>query len=106
MPVFYADINKRNFFSAPQFNRMRHRYRGPRESSKINLEVDQISFSLHKLYETYNAIFGDFRTYANLLLEGGDTEVDSLSGDLVLDGLEELTARVVALDKRVKALEA
>lgn len=73
MPNFYSEHNLRRHFNAPQFTRSRHRFRGPRESEKINLEMDQLHYSIHKLYQGQDEFQEHFVDRANLLLEGGDT---------------------------------
>lgn len=107
MPEFYAEHNLRRHFTAPQFTRSRHRFRGARESEKVNLEMDQLYYSIHKLYDIQNQFQDHFVQRANLLLEGGSIEVESNEdGPIDVVGLEELVARVDMLRRRVKALEA
>lgn len=125
MPVFYFDYDRREHFSAPQFTRMRHRYRGVRESHKVNLEIDQIGFSLHKLYEGDHQFRSEFADKATLLMQGGPIpvkiggsyaypgqdvyptqEVFPLSGDdVLLLGLEGLATKIARLQSRLKSLE-
>jgi len=107
MPTFYAEHNIRRHFNAPQFTRSRHRFRGPRESEKINLEMDQLYYSIHKLYQIQDEFQEHFVQSANLLLEGGNIDVEfNEDGPIEVIGLEELVVRVDMLRRRVKALEA
>lgn len=105
MPEFYSDVERRNHFSAPQMTITRQRYRGPRESEKINLEMNQLAFSIKRLYERYDQLAADFVEDASILLEGGTLFVESENGPLKVDGLENLTGRIEDLSKRLKALE-
>lgn len=107
MPIFYHTFNERLYFDAPQFNRMRHRYRGVRESAKVNLEIDQTSFSINRLYEKQTVFDDSFVLYAELLTEGGNVGVnDGNNAPIVITGIDELAARIEGVTKRVKALEA
>lgn len=107
MPTLYHEYNRREQFLAPQFNRSRHRYRGPRESFKINLEIDQFAFSVHRLYESYEDFREEFIMKASLLLSGGESGFnDEDDQSVLLPGYEELVARLQRLQSRARALEA
>jgi len=107
MPTLYHEYNRREQFLAPQYTRSRHRYRGPRESYKVNLEIDQFAFSVHRLHETYEDFRGEFVTKAFLLLEGGESGFnDADDQQVLLPGYEELVARLQRIQNRVRALEA
>jgi hypothetical protein len=56
MPLFYWTVDTSQFILQPQTTRWRSRYRGPRESWKQNLEMNQIAYDIHQLYT---------RTYAD-----------------------------------------
>jgi len=106
MSTFYSNYDKRQHFNAPQFNRMRHRYRGTRETYKINLEIGQLTYSIHKLYKVHEEFKEDFIQKAELLLEGGDIGVNDESDQAInLTGLEDLVARVSSLANRVNSLD-
>lgn len=107
MPTFYFETDLRAEFSAPQFTRLRARYRGVRESWKVNLEIDQLLFSITGLYDRYNTLHADLVLTSELLFEGGAvTGVTDYDDDpLVLEGLNSLIEDVAALKARVKRLE-
>lgn len=109
MAEFYSEANRREHFSAPQLTRVRHRYRGPRESEKINLEINQLAFSIRRLYEMYKAISDEFANDVQLLTEGGVITVEEEDGatptPVYVDGLDELAAKLESLMKRVESLE-
>jgi hypothetical protein len=107
MGIFFFEENPRRKFDAPQYTRNRHRFRGPRESEKINLEINQTLFSIKKLYEKNEKFRDNFINHATLLLGGGDSGVnDEGNNPLVLLGLENLIVRIDQLERRLKALEA
>lgn len=107
MAVIYSKYNLRKHINAPQFNRMRHRFRGPRESEKINLEMDQLYYSIHKQDETHKAFNDKFVMYAEMLLEGGTlTGIDFEGEEIIISGLLDVAKRLDALARRVQALEA
>lgn len=115
MPKNYFDTDVRSQFSAPQFTITRHRYRGTRESEKVNLELNQLLFSIASLYERYSDIFSTIDEYAKELYVGEEEE--NLEGfnefftetfesrSLALEGLRSLVSRVQHLMKRVENLE-
>lgn len=106
MPTFYSDDNKRAHFDAPQFNRMRHRYRGIRESQKLNLEMNQILFSIRRLYERYNDMTASMIARVSTLYEGGTiTGVEDVDGNIELEGIDAIASRMLDLNKRIKSLE-
>ncbi len=49
--VLFSQPNTSYFIMAPQLTRWRSRYRGQRESYKVNLEMQQLLFDIRKLYE-------------------------------------------------------
>lgn len=50
MPLFYWNVDTSQFIFQPQTTRWRSRFRGPRESWKQNLEMDQIAYDIYQLY--------------------------------------------------------
>lgn len=113
---YYSDDNRRIYFSAPQFTKFRHRFQGPRESQKINLEIDQLYYSIRKLYDKQEEFQYKFVEKADLLLGGYPADLDypgsntfpsaELFPDLDLSGIEEFAERLDKLQRRVQALEA
>lgn len=106
MPTFYSEENKRKHFNAPQFTRMRHRFRGPRESEKVNLEIDQLAFSIRKLYQSDSGFRDKFVGLADLLLVGGEVEgLEDEEEDVIeLEGLEALVLRAQRAMTRARSL--
>lgn len=107
MPEFYSEHNMRRQFNAPNFTRTRHRFRGPRESEKINLEMNQMYTAIQVLHKNHDEFQHRFVESATTLLEGEGLTVEmNEDGPIVLVGLEELASRIDMLRRRVKALEA
>lgn len=104
MPVLYFDVDLRTQLSAPQFTRTNQRYRGVRESWKIDLELKQTYFSITRLYERYEALKEQADYNVLYLTQGGVTDMGA-DPDLVTPGLDELITRVANLNARVKRLE-
>lgn len=107
MPKFYFTVNRREFFNAPQFTRVNHRFRGQRESEKINLEVHQMYFSIRKLYNLTASLRERYLNYATLLVEGGTIAndlTDQSGTPLFLEGINSLTTRASMLERRLKSL--
>lgn len=102
MPEFYTNDRRNLHFDAPQFNRANHRYRGWRESEKINQEINQIRFSIYKLYERYDNINDELDVKIDLLSDGGAVTAVL---NTTLDGNTSLAAKINVLHQRVKALE-
>lgn len=103
--ISYSEHSMSTQFSAPQFTISRHRFRGVRESEKINLEIDQLAYSVRKLYEQQASFRASFREKATTLLEGGPITglEDESSNTVEVIGLNDLTARVAMLQRRVDA---
>lgn len=101
MPVLYDTSGIREQLAQPQTIRVRHPYRGPRSSYRINLEISQLSYDILRLYKRVNGILEDVAEHRDMLIEGGEP-VDGTE----IDGFEELIDRVARLRDRVRHLEA
>lgn len=106
-PFLYAIHSIKGIFLAPTFTRLRHRYNGIRESSKVNLHADQMYMVIGKLYKLWRMFKQD---YQNLLLWTHDGVVfanleDENGEQVTLIGYDELFARVRNLKSRVEVLE-
>lgn len=126
MPVFYDDENIHGTFVQPQFTRLRHRYRGPRESWKINLEHGQMSYQIYKLYEKAGTIRTKYLDNVELLESGDEAIVEGYPGlmpsntlepsntlhpqdpipHIQIFGLDTLTERIQRLQQRIRFLES
>lgn len=118
MATFYSNDDRRRWFSAPQYVRQRHRYRGVRESEKMNLEMDQFAFSVRNLYGDYNEFRETIADYAGILREGQDPLLSESGAVLYYSeaggpeqvvrvaGVHALAARLGELRKRLDYLES
>lgn len=110
MPIFY-DNNKTTFeLTEPQLTRWRHRYRGHRESLKVNTEGDQMKYDIHSLYAQLESLRERLMRNFHLLEQGG--EVDALYSEdggaedsVVLSGLDSIAAEIEALRHRLQRQE-
>lgn len=102
----HQPFNRRRHLSVPQFTRSNHRFQGSRESYKINLEIQQILYSLSKLDETYSVLSDDLKEVNQVLFEGGEIPaVADHNGDpLTTPGIEGMIGRLKTLQHRVSNL--
>lgn len=101
------DLNSNKEYSrlyAPQLTRTRQIYKGPRDSEKVNLEINQILFDINWINEKIEALKLAQEDIVNVFEHGGnggsdypdlaDAEVYSVqlssSSDFMLLSLEEL----------------
>ena len=87
--------------------RSRARFRGQRESFKINTEIAQTTYDLRRLYEKYQTIEEKLDLRLETLERGGNVgqALNGTNKALVLDGVESLADRIFRLEKRVRDLE-
>jgi len=112
--VLFQPVDNTNRVHQPNFTRWRHRLRGPRESYKINLEMDQFYYDIQTLKIRYDIVRDNLDYITGHYTEGGAMtgvevawELDATPGeeDLVLEGLNNLSARIESLRERVRKLE-
>lgn len=103
MPVFYNENSQIKMqLRQPTLTRARHRYRGHRESYKINLEITQFLHDAATLYGEVVTMEEGLEDQFTTMLDGDE---DIVTGVDVL-GIVELTTRTQRLRDRVKRLEA
>lgn len=112
----YTETDRRFWFYQPNLVRWRHRWRGPRESLKINQELGQTVFDIYNLKQKKDSLRKTTQLYLDYYLDGWDFdsnidfnwELDAEPSDSAAEfiGYSELIARVESLRKRVKRLEA
>lgn len=108
MAIFYAEYNKRAILTSPDFNRARHAFRSPRDSYQINLESEQLRYSIKKLYSKDTTLKTDMISKGTTMTEGGTVAVkynSDANPDEILDGIETLAASVYDARRRIEALE-
>lgn len=111
--IFYSRINKSAILYQPNYTRVRHRYRGHRESEKINLEMGQMFADLAKIDLELTTVEDNLETNVSNLLDGVThseatfTDEDATPTDetVTLIGLNAFQGRMAALEQRIKRLE-
>jgi hypothetical protein len=101
MTFYHPNPTIKTQLSQSNLSRARHRYRGPRESHKINLEITQFLYDVTRLYQLTVTAEDTFHSHMLTLTDGGQA-----IPDLDVVGLTELTIRTQRLRDRVLALEA
>lgn len=114
MPTLYSLVDKTYWVYQPTFVRWRHRYRGPRESLKLNQEISQYMYDLNNIFSQINTNRANLATYATTIRDGGAISgVEALNDDATpslvdveLWGLDEIESRIEGLRNRVRVLTA
>lgn len=98
--VLYSEFDRRNRLCEPQFQRDRSRYRGSRESYKLNLEIAQATYDLMRLYRLVTRAEED---HANNIhtLQTDDTQVM----DITVVAVDTIISQVTGFGLRIRALE-
>lgn len=98
----------------PQSIRLRHRFRGPRESWKINLENDQWYLDVSRLYEMAFAMADTVSDIEDQDMGSIDADEETDAADFYRDTalaaesytpITKLAQQLQNLDQRVRALE-
>jgi hypothetical protein len=114
MPITYSEADKRYWYYQPQLTRWRHRYRGPRESLKINQEIGQLLYDLTKIKQRNDELLAELDYYTDIMQNGwdfdGDVDYTDYSSSTTfapaeLPGNIDLASRIESLRNRVRGLE-
>lgn len=115
MAVLYNTIDKRNWVYQPNFTRWRHRWRGVRESLKINTEISQFYYDATRLNTRVDEVNTQLAETIDLIDNGGSVEGVNFQWDtdatpniekLELPGMKEVALRAEKLRNRIRNLEA
>lgn len=110
MPNFYSDVDKSTWMYQPNFTRSRARYRGQRESYKINTEMYQVLYDIRKLYEKFDTLDTIIDTNLSLTDEDSNgayfpTVIGYPAATAVaINGLDDLVVRLEHLYRRISSL--
>ena len=111
MAIFYTPRGYRERFLSPQFTRMRQRYKGPKDSYRVNLLHSQMRYMFTKLYEQIETVRTNFKRNADTF-DLGETPAGvthgTTSGDAValdVPGIDEMARDLEALKYRIESLE-
>ena len=107
MALFYSEINKRSFVYQPNMSRSRQRYRGPRDSQKINLEISQFLYDVNNINKKTDEFTLMTLRYAAYVARGTIIDNISYSGtsDNVLIGVLEMASEIEDLKNRIVEME-
>lgn len=101
--ILYTMLDRRKWIMAPNFVRTRHRYRGYRESAKINLEIHSMTYDLKRIKKQIIDLQSTWDQYLTDLVSG--VVLDLTSTTLTVEGLDSLNARVANVMRRIQSLE-
>ncbi len=111
--VFYTRIDKKALVYQPSYTRIRHRYRGYRESHKVNLEMSQMYAELSQIDIDLSIVENDFENVVDNILEGvtysdiyfTDQDATPTNGLVSLTGFDEFLGKLQSLEQRILRLE-
>lgn len=116
MPILYTDIDKKFWFRQPNLTRWRHKFRSPRESLKINQEIGQTHYDLHRVNLRSEAVSEEVDAMRENAFNGWDfdgdvdydwsTDATPSASEAEFIGLNELVIRIEILRDRIRHLEA
>lgn len=101
--ILYTLVNRSDWVIEPTFTVMRHRYRGPRQSYKYNLELGSLRFEIMRMRNQLDAMRTRFDRYQDFLIYGGTLELDAALVDV--EGIYNLSSKVQTTIRRIKSLE-
>lgn len=81
MAKFYSEVSYQDFVTQPQLIRWRSRYRGQRESFKMNSEMKAFQFDIAKLYHKMADISEAVTLDYNTLNKGGSFDDTSYTSE-------------------------
>lgn len=107
MALFYDEVDKKKWIYQPNFSRSRQRYRGNRESAKINLEISQFVFDINNIYNKINALLQSSMRYSAYITRGASIDDTQYSGtgDNEMMGLLQMASEVEDLKNRIQEME-
>lgn len=110
-PVFTAYNGVTSGIVQPSYTRMRHRYRGQRESAKFNLDAHQMYYEINRLLAGLEALDESQEDALDTLYGVGDglpedievtwVDVDDFDIADVFISISDLVAEVESLHRRV-----
>lgn len=111
--TFYSRINFESVTYQPSYTRVRHRYRGHRESHKINLEISQMYAELCTISRDTDEAEDNLEFYVNNILNGvtyssiyfTDQDATPTNENVSITGLNNFMGKLSALEQRIRRLE-
>ncbi len=113
MAYLYDEYERDYWVYQPAFVRSRHIFRGPRDSFKINQEIQQTLFDLNRLNVQYDDTLELYDDYTALLEDGTDSledlevnwQDDDVEEVVSLIGLNDLSMLLERIRDRIEFLE-
>lgn len=111
--VFYTRIDKKSLVYQPSYTRVRHRYRGHRESHKVNLEMSQMYAELARIDIDLSSVEDNFENHIENILTGinysdiyfTDQDATPTNEAVAITGLNDFMGKLQALEQRIARLE-
>lgn len=109
MALFYDEVDKRKAMYEPAFKRSRQRYRGSRESYKVNLEISQFLFDVNNIDKKLTNFINTYVRYAAYISRGftidnieySGTESNEVMGILDMSfEIEDLKNRIIEMERK------
>ena len=101
--TLFSIVDRDAWVYSPTYIRTRHRYRGARESAKLNLEVYSFNYDVRRINKQLTKSNDDLLLYMNIIQNGGT--VDLGDSYLAVEGLDRLSAHVENVKRRIRSLE-
>lgn len=106
MALFYQETEKQTWLYEPSSSRSRQRYRGPRESYKINLEISSFLFDVKNINKKMNQLIQSSLRYAAYISRGADLDGASYADSFTsLIGVLDMSSQVEDLKNRITEME-
>lgn len=108
MSLFYNEVDRKKWIYEPNLSRTRHRYRGNRESYKVNLEISQFVFDVNNIYKKMTNFLDTTMRYVSYISRGStilDIEYSGTTEPNVMIGLLDMSSEVEELKNRVIEME-
>lgn len=106
MAIFYQEIDKTRWFYEPSSGRSRHRYRGVRESHKVNLEISSFLFDINNINKKMNNLVQSSLRHAAYVARGVELSPASYANSFTaLIGLLDMSSQIEDLKNRVTEME-
>lgn len=107
MGLFYNEVDRKKWIYQPNFSRSRQRYRGNRESAKINLEISQFVFDINNINKKIQDLLETTLRFSAYIARGATIEGVEYSplGDNEMIGLVQMSSEVEDLKNRIQEME-
>ena len=106
MAIFYQEIDRKKWFYEPASSRSRQRYRGARESYKVNLEISSFLFDINNINKKMNNLVQTSLRHAAYIARGVELDPVSYADTFTaLIGFLDMSSQVEDLKTRIIEME-